>query len=175
MKRYLYLLLPVFAAALLTTACVGEDDVAVDEVWKSANEEAFDKLTFDSSYGRLASFSNNGYIYYKVIKSGTGTKPIYYTSRVSVYYTGSLIDGSVFDEAEYPDKLPVEFPVSGVVVGWQTALQYMHEGDRWEVWVPQELGYGANAQAGSGLVSIPAYSTLKFEVEIVKVSGVEEP
>ncbi|MDR1357561.1 MAG: FKBP-type peptidyl-prolyl cis-trans isomerase [Tannerellaceae bacterium] len=175
MKRYLYLLLPVFVAALLTTACIGEDDVAVDEVWKADNTEAFNKLTFDPSYSRLASLSNNGYIYYKVIKSGEGTKQIYFTSRVSVYYTGSLIDGSVFDKAEYPDKLPVEFSVSGVVVGWQTALQYMHEGDRWEVWIPQELGYGPNAQSNSSLVSIPAYSTLKFEVEIVKVSGVEEP
>ncbi|MDR1259421.1 MAG: FKBP-type peptidyl-prolyl cis-trans isomerase [Tannerellaceae bacterium] len=175
MKTYLYLLLSAFIAALLPSCGDSNDDVVVDEAWKSANEEAFNNLTFDPSYTRITSFSNMGYIFYKAIKSGTGDKPVYFTSRVKVYYTGSLIDGKVFDSAEHPDKLPAEFAVGDVIDGWRTALQYMHEGDRWEIWIPQELGYGSSAQSSSGLVSIPAYSTLKFEVEIVKVFGTEEP
>jgi peptidylprolyl isomerase/FKBP-type peptidyl-prolyl cis-trans isomerase FklB len=175
MKTYLYLLLPALIAALLPACGDSNDDVVIDEAWKSANEEAFNKLTFDPAYSRITSFSNMGYIYYKVIKSGTGTKPVYYTSRVKVYYTGSLIDGTVFDWAEYPDKLPAELAVTEVVDGWKTALQYMREGDRWEIWIPQELAYGSSAKSNSGHVTVPAYSTLKFEVEIVKVFGTEEP
>jgi peptidylprolyl isomerase/FKBP-type peptidyl-prolyl cis-trans isomerase FklB len=146
----------------------------IDEAWKSANEEAFNKLTFDPGYSRIMSFSNTGHIYYKVIKEGAGSKPIYYTSRVKVYYIGSLINGTIFDRAEYPNHLPAEFAVNQVIEGWTTVLQYMREGDRWEVWIPQELGYGSTAQERSGVVSIPAYSTLKFEIEVVKASGIEE-
>ncbi|MDR1500297.1 MAG: FKBP-type peptidyl-prolyl cis-trans isomerase [Tannerellaceae bacterium] len=176
MRKYFYLLSLALSATVLFPSCGdSDDDVVIDEAWKSANEEAFNKLTFDPSYERIASLSNSGHIYYKVIKTGSGIKPIYFTSRVSAYYTGSLIDGTVFDKAEYPDKLPVDFSISGVVKGWQAALQHMHEGDRWEVWIPQELGYAAVAQERSGQTSIPAYSTLKFEIEIVKVFGIEEP
>jgi peptidylprolyl isomerase/FKBP-type peptidyl-prolyl cis-trans isomerase FklB len=167
MKKNYYLLL----LALMTcfVSCSKNDDPVIDEAWKTANEEAFNRLTFDPSYERLAALSDNGYIYYKALKSGTSDKPIYYTSKVKIYYTGSLIDGVVFDRAEYPDQLPAQFAVNGVVEGLTTALQYMHEGDRWEIWIPQELGYGSVVQG-----DIPAYSTLKFEVEVVKVIGTEE-
>jgi peptidylprolyl isomerase/FKBP-type peptidyl-prolyl cis-trans isomerase FklB len=175
MKRYLFLLL-LALAALYLPSCSDDNSEVIDEAWKTSNEEAFKKLTFDTNYTRISSASNMGHIYYKVIKQGTGTKPIYYTSRVKVYYTGTLINGARFDRAEHPDQLPIEFTVKSVIDGWKTALQYMHEGDRWEVWIPQELGYGANAQtnASTGEVTIPAYSTLKFEVEVVKVLGIEE-
>ncbi|MDR1644857.1 MAG: FKBP-type peptidyl-prolyl cis-trans isomerase [Tannerellaceae bacterium] len=163
----LLLLLAMMAPCLLS--CSDDDDPVVDEVWKTANEEAFNSLTFDPSYKRLSSPSNYGHIYYKVLRNGTGLKPIYYTSTVTVYYTGSLIDGTVFDKAEYPDKLPFETAVTDVIEGWRTALQYMHEGDRWEIWIPQELGYGTVAKS-----AIPAYSTLHFEMEVVKIAGIEE-
>jgi peptidylprolyl isomerase/FKBP-type peptidyl-prolyl cis-trans isomerase FklB len=174
MKKYFYLLSLVCSVTFVLSCSKSDDNEVIDEAWKSANEEAFDKLTFDAEYSRIISFSNTGHIYYKVIKEGTGSKPIYYTSQVKVYYTGSLIDGTVFDWAEYPDRLPAEFAVNQVIEGWTTALQYMREGDRWEIWIPQELGYGSAAQESNGVVSIPAYSTLKFEIEVVKVSGIEE-
>jgi peptidylprolyl isomerase/FKBP-type peptidyl-prolyl cis-trans isomerase FklB len=170
MKRYLYVLLMAFAAISLPS-CGDDNTVVIDEAWKTANEEAFAKLSSDPSFSQLKSQSNMGYIYYKVIKQGEGTKQIYYTSRVKVYYTGALINDYIFDRAEHPDQLPVEFAVKDVIDGWKTALQQMHEGDRWEIWIPQGLGYGTYAQSNS----IPAYSTLIFEVEVVSVTGIEEP
>jgi peptidylprolyl isomerase/FKBP-type peptidyl-prolyl cis-trans isomerase FklB len=175
MKRYLYVLLMAIAAISLPS-CGDDNEVVIDEAWKTANEEAFNKTASDPAYGKITSQSNMGHIYYKVIKQGEGTKPIYYTSRVKVYYTGALINDYIFGRAEHPDQFPVEFAVKNVVDGWKTALQQMHEGDRWEIWIPQQLGYGTYAQSNSaGVVSIPAYSTLIFEVEVVKVSGIEEP
>jgi peptidylprolyl isomerase/FKBP-type peptidyl-prolyl cis-trans isomerase FklB len=174
MKKHFYLLLLLCSVTFILSCSKSDDNEVIDEVWKSANEETFSKLTFDPEYSRIISLSNMGHIYYKVIKKGTGSKPVYYTSRVKAYYTGSLIDGTIFDRAEYPDHLPGEFAVNQVIDGWKTALQYMREGDRWEIWIPQELGYGTAAQETNGVVSIPAYSTLKFEIEVVKVFGIEE-
>jgi peptidylprolyl isomerase/FKBP-type peptidyl-prolyl cis-trans isomerase FklB len=173
MKRNFYLFLLVFGVFSLLS-CNKNNEEVVDEAWKSENEKAFNDLTYDPSYSRIPSESKMGHIFYKVIKEGTGTKPIYFTSRVTAYYTGRLINGSVFDRAEYPDKLPGEFQVSELIDGWATALQYMKEGDRWEIWIPQELGYGSVAQTNNTQISIPAYSTLHFEMEVVKVRGIEE-
>lgn len=71
MKRYLYVLLMAFAAISLPS-CGDDNTVVIDEAWKTANEEAFAKLSSDPSYGKIASQSNMGYIYYKVIKHGAG-------------------------------------------------------------------------------------------------------
>ncbi|MFA7065782.1 MAG: FKBP-type peptidyl-prolyl cis-trans isomerase, partial [Dysgonamonadaceae bacterium] len=54
--------------------------------------------------------------------------------------------------------------VSGVVDGFSTALQHMKEGDKWEVWIPWQLGYGERGQS-----PIPGYTTLVFEIELVEV------
>jgi len=60
---------------------------------------------------------------------------------------------------------PVVFAVNGVVEGWQTVLQEMVEGDRWEIYIPYRMGYGSY---GSGS-SIPGYSTLIFDMQLVKI------
>ncbi|GAB6394998.1 MAG: FKBP-type peptidyl-prolyl cis-trans isomerase [Bacteroidales bacterium] len=175
MKNF-YLIRIAFAVALLC-ACGNDEEDTVDEVWKAENEQAFNAVAMNPAYTRIASQSNAGSVYYKALKEGAGTKTIYFTSTVRAYYTGSLIDGTVFDSAEPPYQSPVEFPVrtadynytSGVIDGWTTALMRMKEGDRWEVWIPQELAYGAASNS-----AIPAYSTLKFEIEIVKVFDIGE-
>ena len=61
---------------------------------------------------------------------------------------------------------PAEFPVGGVIPGWVEALQLMPVGSKWKLFIPQELAYGAR---GAG--SIPPYSTLVFEVELLDVLG----
>jgi FKBP-type peptidyl-prolyl cis-trans isomerase FklB len=100
---------------------------------------------------------------FKVINSGTGKVPIA-TDRVTVHYTGKLIDGTIFDSSVQRGQ-PSTFAVNGVIRGWTEALQLMHEGDKWILYIPQELGYGAN---GSG--RIPPYAALVFEVELIKVN-----
>ncbi len=100
---------------------------------------------------------------YSVITSGKGKAPIA-SDRVTVHYTGKLIDGSVFDSS-VERGTPSTFGVTQVIAGWQEALQLMHEGDKWMLFVPENLGYGSR---GSG--QIPPYAALIFEVELIKVN-----
>jgi len=101
---------------------------------------------------------------YKVLSSGTGKMPTA-ESSVTVHYTGKLIDGTVFDSSVERGE-PATFGVSQVISGWTEAMQLMHEGDKWELYIPYELGYG---ERGAG-AQIPPFSTLIFEVELIKVN-----
>jgi FKBP-type peptidyl-prolyl cis-trans isomerase len=101
---------------------------------------------------------------YKVIKQGAGKQPTL-NDRVTVHYTGQLVDGSVFDSSVKRGQ-PATFSVNGVVRGWTEALQLMKEGDKWMLYIPYELGYG---ERGNG-PQLPPYSTLIFELELIKVN-----
>ena len=115
----------------------------------------------------------------KVLETGTGKGCPLYTDTVRVHYRGTLmptkdiINGKdtvvqdVFDYSFVPPldlnlAFPKLFGVSGTIAGFGTALQYMHCGDRWMVYIPETLGYGSTAQN-----KIPAYSTIMFDVTLV--------
>jgi FKBP-type peptidyl-prolyl cis-trans isomerase len=100
---------------------------------------------------------------YKVITSGKGKMPTA-ESNVTVHYTGKLIDGTVFDSSVERGS-PATFGVSQVIGGWTEAMQLMHEGDKWLLYIPSELAYGERGAGGQ----IPPYSALIFEVELIKV------
>ena len=102
---------------------------------------------------------------YKVIKSGTGASPKP-TDTVKVHYTGTLVDGTVFDSSVQRGE-PVTFPVKGVIPGWTEALQLMKVGDKWQLVIPAKLAYGENGPGPIG-----PNSTLIFEVELL---GIEKP
>lgn len=101
---------------------------------------------------------------YRVLSAGTGKMPTA-ASNVTVHYTGKLIDGTVFDSSVERGE-PATFGVSQVISGWTEALQLMHVGDKWELYIPYELGYG---DRGAG-AQIPLFSTLIFEVELISVN-----
>lgn len=101
---------------------------------------------------------------YEVISEGTGKKPAS-TDKVRVHYHGTFTDGKVFDSSVQRGQ-PAEFPVNGVIAGWVEALQLMPEGSKWKLYIPYELAYGTR---GAG--SIPPYSTLVFEVELLNIIG----
>jgi FKBP-type peptidyl-prolyl cis-trans isomerase FklB len=96
----------------------------------------------------------------KIIHSGYGKRPTP-TDTVQVYYTGSLINGTVFDGTS-PD-LPASFKVSQVVPGWIEALQLMREGDHWQLVIPSSIGYGSR---GAGK-AIPPDQTLVFDMTLL--------
>jgi len=101
---------------------------------------------------------------YEVLKAGEGATPSR-SDKVRVHYHGTFTDGKVFDSSVQRGQ-PAEFPVGGVIPGWVEALQLMPVGSKWKLFIPQELAYGAR---GAG--SIPPYSTLVFEVELLDVLG----
>lgn len=99
---------------------------------------------------------------YEVIKMGKGPKPSA-TDRVRVHYHGTLIDGTVFDSSVERGE-PITFGLNQVIAGWTEGVQLMPVGSKFRFYIPQELGYGAR-EAGS----IPPYSTLIFEVELLGI------
>ncbi len=100
---------------------------------------------------------------YKVITMGTGEKPKV-TDKVKVHYKGTLVDGTVFDESRKHGTEPLSFYANQVISGWTEALTLMPVGSTWELYIPQNLGYGAR-NAGT----IPPYSTLIFTVELIGI------
>ncbi|MGV3774474.1 MAG: FKBP-type peptidyl-prolyl cis-trans isomerase N-terminal domain-containing protein [Verrucomicrobiales bacterium] len=106
---------------------------------------------------------------YKVIKEGTGNPPGP-TDRVTVLYTGKLIDGTVFDSTDKRNGTPAVFPVNGVIRGWTEGLQKMKPGSKYQFFIPSDLAYGERGTPG-----IPGNSTLIFDVELVKVEPAPAP
>ena len=106
---------------------------------------------------------------YKVITMGEGEKP-QATDEVSVKYEGHLIDGTEFDSSYKRSDPITKFKANQVIKGWTEALTMMPVGSKWEVYVPQELGYGSQ-----NMGKIPAYSTLIFTVELIDITKAEEP
>lgn len=100
---------------------------------------------------------------YKVISSGDGKQPKA-TDTVTTHYKGTLIDGREFDSS-YKRNKPASFPVKGVIKGWTEALQLMHVGDKWQLFIPSELAYGATKRSEL----IQANSTLIFEIELLSI------
>lgn len=100
---------------------------------------------------------------YKIITSGNGKTPSI-TNRVKCHYTGMLINGYVFDSSVQRGQ-PAQFNVNQVIAGWTEALQLMKEGDKWRLFIPSNLAYGAQG-AGN---AIPPYATLIFDVELIEV------
>ena len=99
---------------------------------------------------------------YKVIKAGKGEVPTA-ESKVKVHYKGTLLDGTEFDSS-YSRNEPTSFRANQVIKGWTEALTMMPVGSKWELYIPQDLAYGAR-DAGQ----IKPFSTLVFEVELLEI------
>lgn len=100
-------------------------------------------------------------IYYKVLKSGNKNLPSPNRgSVVTVHYTGKTINGKQFDSSR--GGVAPAMRLRDLIQGWIIALQQMHPGDRWEVYIPAEMGYGKFSQPG-----IPGGSTLIFDIELI--------
>ncbi len=99
---------------------------------------------------------------YEVIEEGDGAHP---TAQdvVKVHYQGTLIDGTEFDSSYKRDQ-PAQFALSRVIPGWTEGIQLMSVGSKYKFYIPQELAYGASDKG-----TIPPYSTLIFEVELLDI------
>ena len=100
---------------------------------------------------------------YQVLREANGQSPKA-TDTVECHYEGTLIDGTKFDSS-YDRGQTATFPLNQVIAGWTEGLQLMKEGGKYRFFIPYELGYG---ERGAG-ASIPPFSTLVFDVELVSV------
>jgi FKBP-type peptidyl-prolyl cis-trans isomerase len=101
---------------------------------------------------------------YRVIRPGNGASPTL-TDKVRCHYRGTLLDGTEFDNSANHGG-PAEFAVNEVIDGWTEALQKMRAGDKWQLFVPVDLGYRMNPPPGSG---IEPNSMLIFDIELLEV------
>lgn len=180
------------ALALSLSACSESDDTVEEYPnWENKNATYWDSLytatqakvnNGDTSWKIIKSFSiedtlksspKTDYIIVNVQTAGKGSGCPLYTDSVRVRYTGQLLpstsypNGYIFDTTNYNEAADsisgvADFKVSGLTSGFATAVQHMHIGDVWEVYIPWTLGYGTTATS-----SIPAYSVLKFRIQLV--------
>ncbi len=145
------------AASLMTFAALPA--MAADDALSAQANQAF--LAANAKKPGVHVLSNGSGLQYRIIQNGFGKRPGA-TDTVVVYYTGSLINGKVFDGTS--PGLPATFPVADLIPGWSQALQLMREGDHWQLVIPAILGYG-NRGAPDG--SIPPNQTLVFDLRLI--------
>ncbi len=136
-----------------------------------ANEEAFAKFREEGEAFLAENFKKEGVkttisgLQYEVLEEGSGEKPAA-ESKVTVHYHGTLIDGTVFDSSVQRGQ-PATFGVNQVIPGWTEALQLMNKGAKYRLYIPQNLGYGANPHPGG---AIKPYMALIFDVELLEIA-----
>ena len=192
MKKQKNIAIFVALLSLCMFSCSEEDSNEGEfDNWKERNETYFNNL-YNKAKGSTtgtwrtyhtwtkeaeAATSPDDYIVVEVLKEGTGTESPLYSDEVKIHYRGNLMpstnfpQGFQFDSSWYGEynleaMVPSTSLVSGFVNGFATAIQKMHVGDRWRVYIPYALGY-KNSTSNS---SIPAYSTLVFDVTLVSFS-----
>lgn len=103
-------------------------------------------------------------VFYKVLSEGDQSSPTpSLGSVITAHYTGKTINGKKFDSSR--GGVPLACRLRDLIEGWVIALQQMHIGDKWELYIPAEIGYGKFSQPG-----IPGGSTLIFEIELLGIS-----
>ena len=129
----------------------GAENIAVGKKFLAENAKKKGVITME-----------NG-MQYEVITPATGRKPSK-TDKVKTHYHGTLINGDVFDSSVERGE-PIEFPLTGVIKGWQEGIPLMSVGAKYRFYIPQELAYGMQSPSPK----IPAGSTLIFEVELLDI------
>lgn len=186
----LYISALVIAMTGLSSCSENVDDEEEFKDWRKVNEQYYDnmyasakvleelgdadwKVLRNWSFEPTAASHPYDHVVVNVVNHGNGSGCPLYTDSVMVHYEGRLLpspsypEGYIFDQSFYGDynpdtSTPSKLLVSNLVDGFTTALQHMHIGDRWKVYIPYQLAYG-NVPAGA----VPAYSTLVFDVTLV--------
>lgn len=129
----------------------------------AANTDYFNKLKENKAITALPSG-----LHYEITKQGSGPTPKA-SDTVKVHYTGTLLDGSVFDSSVQRNE-PAEFQLDQVIPGWTEGLQKLNKGGKIKLYVPPQLAYGDDGRPG-----IPPGSTLVFDVELLDIKGASAP
>jgi FKBP-type peptidyl-prolyl cis-trans isomerase FklB len=145
-------------AMMLAQAYFGEQ-----QALKAADKGAKAKLFFDQIKQKPGVKTTASGLMYEVLKDTQGLKPIP-TDKVTVHYTGKLVDGKVFDSSEGHE--PVTFQLNQVIPGWTEGLQLMSIGSKYKFYIPGNIAYGEQGvpQAGIG-----PNETLIFDVQLLDI------
>lgn len=177
---------------ILTFVSCSKDEVTEVDTWQEDNERVLKDLAQNQEYRELNALSNRGKMYYKILTQGTGTKEIYFNSGVQLYYKAwyaldntkyNITAGKTVARWTFDDGTPLSYPVNTQALrdGIATALQYMKEGDKWELWMPYTLTLSQIEVYNNSVRITPVpefnvleYSTIVLELEVVKVYGIDE-
>lgn len=139
----------MLSLSLMLFSCTQENQAEVDE----------SKIQEYIKENKLEGFSaHSSGIWYKILVPGSGGSPNL-NSQVTVNYKGYLLSGQVFDQTT---GSPREFPLNGLIQGWQISIPLLQKGGKGTFLIPSALGYGSFSQG-----NIPANSVLAFEIELV--------
>lgn len=139
-----------------------QEDLQAQQVNIANEEKAKGKAFLEANKKNKDVVETASGLQYKVITMGTGEKPGP-TSKVTVKYTGSLIDGTVFDSTDKNGGEPISFGLNQVIRGWTEGLQLMPVGSKFTFYIPSDLAYGDNGAGGM----IPGGATLIFDIELL--------
>ena len=191
MNKKIYLI-PLLLLAFVFTSCEETKEISKYDNWQERNDAFIDSLynvyTTQADHGgleRIQLLTNpSAYIFYKKLAPvetlegyvASSEKPLDGTTKVDVYYKGVNIlkerfDGFTGSEPTVYDE-PLSFSVTygSIIDGWWEVLQQMSLGERWEVYIPWNYGYGSS---GSG--SILGYSTLIFDMQLFRIVNTVQP
>lgn len=148
-------LLTFFGFVLMVSGCIKDNSCTP----KTVASEVATMQNFATTNGITTQTHPSGMLY-QIVNPGNGATPNT-VSRVSVRYTGKLMNGTIF---ESNTGTPVQFILGQVIPGWQLGLQLIQKGGTIRLIIPSSLAYGC-----TGAGSIPGDSVLYFEVELVDV------
>ena len=148
------------ASAYIRTKADAIQAKATEKKYAEYKKENEDFLTANKSKEGIQTTESG--LQYRIVKAGKGEVPTK-ESNVKVHYKGTLIDGTQFDSS-YDRNEPTTFKANQVIAGWTEALTMMPVGSKWELYIPQELGYGSR-----NMGTIKPFSTLIFEVELLSI------
>lgn len=156
MGKYLLVLAVIIFGIFALSSC-SKEDIGKENYEKGAKY-------MEENGKREGVVTTQSGLQYEVLREGTegGKKPTA-SSQVKCHYKGTFLDGKVFDSS-YDRGTPLVFALNGVIPGWTEGLQYMTEGAKFRFVIPYFLAYGPY-----GYGTIPPYSTLIFEVELIEV------
>ena len=154
---------PMSAETVFRNLSVSFSDAEAKKAEEESMKTMEEGIAFLEENGRREGvITTESGLQYEVITKGDGPMPDE-TSTVSVFYEGTLIDGTIFDSS-YDNNDTISFPLSGVIPGWTEGLQLMPVGSTYKLYLPSNLAYGSRATG-----PIPANSTLIFKVELLEV------
>ena len=146
------------ASVLLLLAVANAGTSPEGKTWLEAKAKEDGVVTLESG------------LMYKVLRDGDGENHPKASTSCECHYEGKLIDGTVFDSS-YERGSPTSFAPNQVIKGWTEAMQLMVEGDKWEMYIPSELGYGDSGSPPK----IPGGAPLVFQMEILNINGPTVP